>query len=374
MILNDINIKIIENEIRRYSCDVELMDLLHHFNGQELINLLLSEKDVLSRMPKSVIENSIDEIKDNFRLILTNCSIGDLKLLEILISCCVDSADIYTLSRKAMLNTTLRPELLNKKFPNFFTEVVLLNYSPVVLDEKYILKLKNLPANINTGFFILQPVTKKLMKKINSSTNIEDVNHFYKALSISLSEGKGVIEKNALKYCLKKDLIKQLLPKYKFNLIEQFKIYKLIKKDIDCFIDFIKEQNIPKIFVKYFVKSDIVHYYLAHNTYCNDDTLIDFHKSKKDINWLYINTRINISNHLKYANYLKEIGESNIIEYNIQINKENGESISNLRTLEKYNINKDVLYNAFSTKVIELEIGIHMDLSKDNFDTENFQQ
>lgn len=374
MILTDINIKIIENEIKRHSNDIELINLLHQFKGQEFIRYLLSEKQILNKLPRSVIENSIDEIKENFRIVLTNCSIGDIKLLEILISCCVDSGDIYNLSRKAMLNTTLRPELLNSKFPNFFTETVLLNYSPVVLEEKYILKLKNLLPSINTGFFILQPVTKKLIKKIINTDNKEDLDRFFKALSVSLSEGKGVIERNALKYCINKSLIKQLLPKYSFTLPEQFKIYKLIKNDEECFIEFIKEQNLPKFFINHFIKNDLIHYYLAHNKYCTDDILINFYKSKKDINWLYVNTRINISNHIKYANYLKDVGESGIIEYNVQINKENGETISNLRTLEKYDINKEVLYSAFSTKITELEMGIHMEPNPTDFENDITQQ
>lgn len=371
MILTDINIKIIENEIRRHSQDEYLIKSLYKFKGQEIIKFLLSEKHILNKMPRSIIENSIDELKQNFKTVLSTCSVSDLKLLEELISCCVDSGDIHTLSRKAMLNTTLRPELLNTKFPNFFTDIVLLNYSPVPLDEKYILKLKNLLPNINTGFFILQPVTKKLMKTILKTNDIEGLEHFFKALSISLSEGKGKIEKNALKYCIHKTALKQILLKYDFSLLEQFKIYKLIKNDTEIFIDFIKTQPVPNFFIKHMIKSDLLHHYLAHNKHCSDETIINFYKSKKDINWLYVNSKINISEHIEYANYLKNIGSSEIIEYNIQTNNEQQNRISNLRTLESYNIDKNVLYKAFLNKAVELEIGIHMEPRHDEFEIES---
>lgn len=373
MFLTDTTIKIIENEIKRHSNDEELINLLHQFNGQEIINFLLSRKDIINKMPKSVIDTSIEEIKLNYNLVLTHCSIEDLKLLEELISCCVDSGEIHNLSRKAMLNTTLKPELLHKKFPNFFTDIVLLNYSPVVLDEKYILKLKNLVPNINTGFFILQPITKKLIKKVLQTPNIEDLNHFFKAFSVSISEGKGIIDKKALKYCIHPSLIKDILPKYEFSLMQLLKVYKLAKKDNDCFIELIKSQKLPNFFVNHFINDDLMHYYLAHNKHCSDDKIIELYKSKKKINWIYINTEINISNHIKYANYLHEIDCSEIIEYNIQINKEKNEPISNLRTLSDYKINKDILHDAFLTKASELEIGIHLDNDNGFLFTDNIE-
>lgn len=372
MILTDITIKIIENEIKRHSSDKELINLLYNYKGQELINFLLADKTIINKVPRSIIDNSIEEIKANYQTILNHCSIDDLGLLEILISCCVDSGDIHTLSRKAMLNTTLKPELLHRKFPNFFTDVVLLNYSPVVLKEKYILKLNNLVPNINTGFFILQPVTKKLMKRALKTPNVEDKNHFFKALSVSLSENKGFIEKNALKYCIHENLIKDILPRYDFSFTQQLKIYKLAKNDVDCFIELIKSQKLPKFFVKYFIKPEFMHYYLAHNKYCDDTTIIELYKSKKEINWIYVNTHINISNHVDYANYLHEIDDTGVIEYNIQIKKENNETISNLRTLSKYNINNELLYSTYLSKVSELEVGIHMDVN--NFSREDMQQ
>ena len=364
MVLSQIDINIITDEIEKDSNNKILISKVKSFKDQSLLDLLISEKNLINQLPKSVINYYIDDIKYNFREILSNCSIQDISLLTTLINLCVDDEDIHKLSRKAMINTPLNPQELHFKFPDFFKERVVLNYSPVMLEERFLFKLKDFLGEMNTGFFILQPVTKSLIKKVIRNKNKTKVDRFFETLNFALNAGTAKIDEKALKYCIHPLTVEKLLCVYQFKRIEHFKIYNSLKNDEKLLICFVKNQNISKILLKYLIKKDIVHYYLAYNPYCSDETLINLHKTNKNINWLYVNTHINISEHVEYAKYLYSVGELNVIEYNLLISDKEGKKINNLRTLQKLNVSRNILYEIFAKKVSEIDIGLHSEFVK----------
>lgn len=363
MTLSQIDINIIINEINQDSKDQELINYVKGFVNKDFLELLTSDRYIINKMPKTVLKFYNEYIELNFREILTYCSIEDITLLSNLINLCkANEDDVYNLSRKVMEFTTLDPEFLYNRFPTFFSERVVLNYSPKVLNEKFICKLFNFPAEINTGFFILNPVTKTLMKKILRYSKKESIESFFRALEMCLDRGTAKIEPDALKYCIHPLTLPHLLVKYQLDKKEQITVFNISKYNNDILIDFLKTQNvIPKI-LKKLVKRDAIKYYLAFNPYCTDDLLIELNKTNKNIDWLFIHTNINLSEHIEYAKYLSESGNSLILESNLLLSEQNGQRIKNIRALQKLNVDNNLIQDIFAKKASEMEIGIHNEL------------
>lgn len=362
MNLSQIDINIIINEIKKNNNDKNLISYVEKFVNKDFITLLTSNKNIINNLPASIIKYYYSTIELEYKKVLSNCSIKDINLLSRLIKLCTNEDDIYNLSRDFMLNTQLRPELLYKKFPNFFAATVFLNYTPVPLDESLVFKVPNFPSEINTGFFLVQPITKKLMKKVLKYKDKASVERFFTTVNMCIERGTAKINNDALKYCIHPITLKNLLNNYNFSWREQVKIYNLAKHNNDLFITFIHTQNIPDFLLKRLIKNDFIHYYLASNPFCTDDFIIDLYKTNKDIDWLYVHTHINMSEHIKYAQYLSEHGDSSVIEYSLSLSEKNGQKIKNLKKLRNLSIDETIIENILAKKVSELEIGIHNEL------------
>lgn len=362
MNLSQIDINIITNEIKKNNNDENLISYVKKFVNEEFITLLTSNKTIINKLPASIIKYYYNAIESEYKKVLSSCSIKDINLLSRLIKLCTDKDDIHNLSRSFMLNTQLRPELLYDTFPDFFNATVTLNYTPVPLKESFVFKVPNYPSEINTGFFLVQPITKTLMKKVLKYKNKESVERFFTTVNMCIERGTAKIDKDALKYCIHLTTLENLLNTHHFGWREQLKIYNLAKYNDDLFIAFIQTQNIPDFILKRLIKDDFMHYYLALNPFCEDDFIINLYKTNKNIDWLYVHTHINMSEHIKYAQYLSEHGDSSVIEYSLSLSEKNGQKIKNLRKLRSLGIDNTIVENILAKKVSELEIGIHNEL------------
>lgn len=360
MILNEININIIESELIRESKDLSILDNIKCFINKTLIDFILSDKNALLCLPDSIINNNIDYLKKYSDDILQFCNLNDMDLIQVLLSNYSSKNDIYFFAQNILSNSSLRPELFHLVLPDIFTEHILLNYSSVKLKDKYLLQLKNIAPNVDVKFFKFNRITKKFIKKVLKEKNQNSLQHFFNVLAKAMEIYDVEIEEDAVIYCMNKATASYLLAKYSFTSFQQMKILKKIESDETALIDFIKYQNLSKYMISKFIKKNLIHFYLAHNPYCTDEMLIDSYKTNQNLNWLYINTNINISNHIQYAKYLNEIGQLSIILYNLQINAEKGNVINNIRTFEKFNMDKTMLYFICLSKVRGLDVGLFL--------------
>ena len=245
MDLSELDIEIIIDAIKNTNNDSELISIVEKYTNKSFISLLLHDKYILNKLPSTIIENYLEDILYNYAQILSSCCINDIELMSKLISKC-SAQEAHDLSRSSLLLTELRPEILYKEFPNFFDLKVILNYSPTKLEEAFLLKQLDFLDCINTGFFIKQPITKSLVKKILKNKDHVKVKRFFSSLDIFMETREAIIEPGALKYCIDKLTISKILKKYTLNLVELYTAYKIVNDDISLYFTFVATQKFPK--------------------------------------------------------------------------------------------------------------------------------
>lgn len=359
-ISNEIDILI--NELKKDSKHEKLIKQIYRMDKPDIISILTLKRNVLDSMPESIISYYEKDILDNYLVICKKCSISNLNLLEKIIN---KSKEDYFYSTKCsesiLLNTKLRPEFLYKRFYGYFSPKTILNFSPVPLKESFIFSINKFAKYVNTGFFLIQPITKKILFRINWLSDSKDANRFFDCMRQCIENNEAIIEPNTLvkSKCVNKITIPALIKKYNFNGSTLTYIFNTIKNDSENLEVFYKTQEITKSILKNPVSKNYYHIYLTHNPFCSDDTIIEMHKNNPDLNWLYVNTNINFSEHIDYCKYLLSCGEKNIIEYNIKKSLENNIKLKNPTKLLELQILEEDISNYIEKRTSEFEIGIH---------------
>lgn len=359
-ISNEVDILI--NELKKDSKYEKLIRQIYRMDKPDIISILTSKRNVLDSMPESIISYYEKDILDNYLIICKKCSISNLDLLEKIINKSKkDSLHTTACSESILLNTKLRPEFLYKRFYGYFSPHTILNYSPVPLKESFIFSIKSFAKYVNTGFFLVQPITKKILFRINWLSDPNDANRFFDCMKQCIDNNEVIIEPNTLvkSKCVNKITIPALIKKYNFSGSTLTYIFNTIKNDAEVLEVFFKTQEITTAIFKNPISQKYCHFYLAHNPFCTDDTLIETHKRYPDLNWLYVNTNINFSEHIDYCKYLISCGEKNIIEYNIKKSLENNIKLKNPTRLLELHISEEAICKYLQKRASEFEIGIH---------------
>lgn len=355
-------INILINELKKDSKHEKLIRHIYRMDKPDIMSILTSRRNILDSMPNSIISYYEKDILDNYQVICKKCSISNLDLLEKIINKSKnDYSSATRCSESILLNTKLRPEFLYKRFYGYFSPHTILNYSPVPLEESFIFSIKSFAKYVNTGFFLIQPITKKILFRINWLSDPKDANRFFDCMRQCIDNNEAIIEPNTLvkSKCVNKITIPALIKKYNFNGSTLTYIFNTIKNDTESLEVFFKKQEITKSIFKDHISQNYYHFYLAHNPFCTDDTLIEMHKSRPDLNWLYVNTNINFSEHIDYCKYLIDCGERNIIEYNIKKSLENNIKLKNPTKLLELQISEEAISKYLQKRTSEFEIGIH---------------
>lgn len=359
MLLSSIELDVLIDEIRKNDNNEFLIQHILGLKDSNLINILISKPNIINSLPKSIITFYENVIIDNYRIIISKCSIGDKQLLKKIIDRCIADDYAHQGSRDIALHSNLDAEYLYYTYKDFFTPKVILNFMTSPLRESFIFKINDFPRFVDRGFYYPHRITKSLLKRVDRNRNEESKDSFYNSLLKVIQTKVVMIDDSALSLCLKPMIIDDLMKTHSINGSTQSKLFKLVKKDESKLITFLETQNVSDFTLKYRIKECYLQYYLAKNKYYNDSVIIDYHKNKPNINWLYINTTINMSEHMDYVNYLLSKGEHKIVEYNILLNYEKGVPLKNIRKLINLGLNKEILYNYLSNNLSGLEIGIH---------------
>lgn len=364
--MNSDELKIVLDELNKSNKNKKLIKHINLLEKKDIISILTSKRSLLDMMPKSIILYYEKEILKNYGLICEKCTISDLDLLSKIINLSKkDHADL-SCSQNILLNSKLRPEFLYKHFKNYFTPHVILNYSPVPLEESFIFSLPNFAKHVNSGFFLIQPITRKILFKVNWFCSKTEKEWFFSCLAKSIDKNKAIIPDDVLykNKCANPTTIPALIKYYELPQQTLKYAYNLIKYNEELFEFFLKKQNITDSMLEDVIFKPYLHFYLAHNKNCTDEILIHLHKNNPELNWLYVNTNINLSEHIDYCKYLLESGEKNIVEYNINKSLKNNINIKNPFELLELDICKDGLLAYINKKNTGLETAIHLKYTK----------
>lgn len=360
-ISNELDILI--NELNKEHTKYEkLIKQIYRMNKPDIISILTLKRNILDFMPESIISYYEKEILDNYLVICKKCTISNLTLLEKIINKSkTDYSHTKACSESILLNTKLRPEFLYHHFYGYFSPHTILNYSPVPLKESFIFSINRFAKYVNTGFFLIQPITKKILFHINWFSNSSDANRFFDCMKQCIENNEVIIEPNTLvkRKCVNKITIPALIKRYNFTGSTLKYIFNTIQNDTESLEVFFKTQDITKDIFKKPISQQYYHLYLTHNPFCADDTIIKMHKNNPTLNWLYINTNINFSEHIEYCKYLMNCGEQYIVEYNIKKSLENNIKLKNPTKLLELGILEEAIYTYLKQRTSEFEIGIH---------------
>lgn len=360
-ISNEIDILI--NELKKdESKYAKLIKQIYRMDKPNIINILTLKRNMIDFMPESIISYYEKEILDNYLVICKKCSISNLNLLEKIINKSKkDNSQAKACSEAILINTKLRPEFLYKHFYGYFSPHTILNYSPVPLEESFIFSITRFAKHVNTGFFLIQPITKRILFHINWFSNSSDANRFFDCMKQCIENNEVIIQPNTLvkRKCVNTITIPALIKQYTFNGSTLKYIFNTIQNDTDSLEVFFKTQDITKAILKKPISKQYYHLYLTHNPFCTDDTIIEMHKNNPTLNWLYINTNINFSEHIDYCKYLINCGEKYIVEYNIKKSLENNIKLKNPTKLLELEILEEDISQYLKKRTSEFEIGIH---------------